>query len=233
MNAERRYDEEEIDRIFRIAAEARDSTGRGGGSGPGTGSGMTLRELQEIGEEVGISRKLVARAASSLDTGSGRTRMVRTLGAPTGVERSVALVRPVTDTEWERLVARLRRTFRAQGRVEVMGGLKQWSNGNLQVSLEPGESGYQLRMQTFKGNLRPVLSMAFSMVLAALVLVVVSLVAGTAINMLGPALLAAVGVGVGVLTVGGLPGWAERRARQMDEIADLAQEWTALPPPEE
>lgn len=237
MSGERLYDEDEIEEIFRRASEVRDASSRDGGGG--IGGGLTLPELQEIGEEVGISRERVAGAASTLDAPSGSgavaaaggARKLRRLGVPVGVERTVTLDRALTDLEWERLVARLRRTFRAQGRVEVMGGLRQWQNGNLQVSVEPTEDGYQLRLHTYKGSLRPMLSVTFATLFAAAFLVVVSLVAGTPINMLGPAFLGFMGVGVGVVTLGALPAWAATRARQMDEIGEAVRESTALPPP--
>lgn len=231
MNDERRYDDAEVDRIFQLAAEAPEAEHRRMDSSAGA-SGMTLRELQEIGEEVGISRRLVARAASALDTSGGPARRRRTLGLPLGVERSAELARPLTDLEWERLVALLRRTFRARGNVEIIGRVRHWSNGNLQVSVEPTASGYELRLQTHKGSLRPVLAMASSFVLMAVVLMVLGVLTGE-VDMLVAMILAVTGVGVGAANLGALPSWAGRRARQMDEIAEAVMDWTALPASDE
>jgi len=54
----------------------------------------------------------------------------------------------LTDAEWERLVADLRRTFDAKGKVEVQGRLRSWTNGSLQLHVEPEDSGYTVRMRT-------------------------------------------------------------------------------------
>lgn len=228
MIDERRYDEDEVDRIFRLASEARDA----GSRRPDVGRGLTLRELQEIGEEVGIPKELVTRAASTIEGGpEGGVRSV--MGVPVGVSRTVDLPRPLTDDEWERLVVRLRRTFDTRGNIESSGGLRQWWNGNLQVHVEPGPSGYQLRLQTFKGNVRPMLSMSAAMLFVALFITVLALFADTTVDMVGPFTLAAIGIGVGAVSLGALPSWVRLRERQMDEIAKTALEWTALPAPEE
>ncbi len=63
MNSERRYTEDEVGKILDRATAA-DST-----RGPGSdGSiGLTLRELHEIGTEVGIPEEVITQAATSLD----------------------------------------------------------------------------------------------------------------------------------------------------------------------
>ena len=62
------------------------------------------------------------------------------------------LARAVTDHEWEQLVAELRATFRAKGRITTHGNLREWSNGNLSAAIEPTETGYRLRLGTLKGD---------------------------------------------------------------------------------
>lgn len=237
MSDERRYSEDEIEEIFRRASEVRDEGASPGGAGPGGGGGaggLTLPELQEIGEQVGFSRDVVARAAAGMQVEPPRGGKIRRAGLPVGVDRTVPLPRPLTDVEWERLVARLRDTFNARGEVEVMGRLRQWSNGNLRVSVEPtATGGHQLRLHTHKGSLRPLLSMSAAMILTALVLVTVSLTTGNAIDMMGPPILVMIGLGVGGTNLVALPGWASTRQRQMDEIAAMVSDWTALPPPQE
>ncbi len=59
-----------------------------------------------------------------------------------------------SDEEWERLVVDLRETFDARGIVRHDGALKQWTNGNLQVLLEPDEKGHRVRLRTTKGDAR-------------------------------------------------------------------------------
>lgn len=230
MSDERRYDDSEVEEIFRRAADSREASSRQPAASPG---GLTLRELQAIGEEVGFSRDVVARAAASVDVAPTSSEKVRALGMPVGVDHTVRLSRALVDEEWERLVARLRDTFKARGQVEVMGRLRQWSNGNLRVSVEPTDSGYQLRLHTHKGSVRPLVSAGLGLVALAFVLVAFSLVTGREVDMMGMAMLAIVGGGMAGANLIQLPGWAETRARQMDEIAETVAAWTALPPPGE
>lgn len=225
--AERRYDEDEVARILEVATEARSSAP----VRADPGRGLTLSELQEIAEEVGISGELVARAAARLDAGAPAGRE-GPLGVPVRVWRSVDLPRPLTDSEWERLVVLLRRVFGARGSVESVGSLREWRNGNLVVSVEPSQSGQRLSLHTRKGDVTLFLSLGAGMMVIAAVLLVVSALMGDvevrAIMIL--ALLGAAGVGANLAR---LPFWSRIRAGQMEEIAATVTEWTALPPGEE
>ncbi|MDX1645860.1 MAG: hypothetical protein R3304_01855 [Longimicrobiales bacterium] len=228
MSGERRYDDAEVQEIFLRASEARE---RDRLEGSGDADGMTLAELKEIGRQVGIPEERIGRAAASLQTLDG-ARMLKRFGAPVGVDRRATLGRRLTDTEWERLVALLRRTFRAKGDVEVVGRLRQWSNGNLHVSVEPGPDGDLLHLQTTKGSLRPTLTMSVSFILVAAVLAVTAVVTGGSVDVGSVGILALIGAGAGGASLAGLPSWARRRARQMDGVAGTVQEWTGLPEPE-
>ncbi len=137
---DRRYNEQEVAEIFGRAAESQQDATRA----LPPGEGMTLAELQDIGQQVGMSAEAVADAARSLDRREPRFRR-RLLGLTTGVGRSVALERRLSTDEWERLVVKVRETFDARGNVKSEGGLRQWTNGNLQVLVEPTEHGDRLR----------------------------------------------------------------------------------------
>ena len=65
MNSERRYTEDEVDRILDRATEA--DLARGSSPGADGSTGLTLRELHEIGREVGIPEEVITQAATSLD----------------------------------------------------------------------------------------------------------------------------------------------------------------------
>ncbi|MEX2049287.1 MAG: hypothetical protein WEB90_06895 [Gemmatimonadota bacterium] len=224
--SERRYSEDEVAQIFERASETRSSAlSKSHGS-----EGLTLAELQDIGSEVGIAPDLVARAARSLDVRApdgGR----RLLGLPIGVGHTVELDRPLTDEEWHRLVVDLRETFDARGRLSDDGAFKQWTNGNLEVLLEPTATGQRLRMRTLKRN-------AIGMLGSGLILLGIAAVAAvdmTVSNELAqrlPGLLTMLGIGGGLVGINAirLPAWARLRRSQMREIGERLTEATALPP---
>ena len=224
MTEDRRYDEDEVAEIFAAATEARaDAPARSG-----SGEGLTLPELEEIADEVGIAPELVRRAARRLDTERGGAVRAR-MGVPFAVGRSVDLPRALTDHEWQRLVVTLRDTFGATGKIDVSGDLRQWRNGNLRVLVEPTTAGHRLRMTTKKGDLGSLVAMGFSMLALALILLVAGTISGTvdaaASSFLGLAGLATLGA-----SIARMPLWARTRARQMEEIAEEVTERTALPP---
>src|SRR5690242_20793983 len=146
---DRRYNDKEMAAIFRTATE--------GLPGPrrevSREEGMTLADLQAIGREVGISPDAVAQAAQALDISRGPASRTF-LGLPIGVTRTVNLNRRLTDAEWERLVVQLRDVFDARGTTRSDGSFRQWTNGNLQVLLEPTETGHRLRFRTVHGAAR-------------------------------------------------------------------------------
>jgi hypothetical protein len=141
----------------------------------------------------------------------------------------VDLPRPLTDLEWQRLVANLRETFNATGSVEDAGGLRQWWNGNLRVLVEPTGSGYRLRMTTTKGDFRALTAMGFSILTMALLLFFVGGVSG-GVDAAGPVFLGLMGLVTLGVNLGRMPSWAGTRSRQMDQLAADVMEWVALPP---
>jgi hypothetical protein len=107
--SERRYNDEEVAAIFERAAETEHSAL----PVPAEGKGLTLAALQDIGREVGISPESISLAARSLDR-TGRPASQKFLGLPIGVGQTVEFDRPLSDSDWERLVADLRTTFEAR-----------------------------------------------------------------------------------------------------------------------
>lgn len=224
---ERRFNEAEVAAILEKAAEAQHTGARQLPSG----EGMTLVELQAIGNEAGIDPQLVARAAHALDTG-GRSTSRRFLGLPIGVGRTVDLGRKLSDDEWERLVVDLRETFDARGNIRQEGSFRQWTNGNLQALLEPTSTGHRLRLRTVKGDaVTWITGGLFSVGVSAAAYVALALRGvGDAGNMTGLAFLSLMGVmmfGAGALR---LPGWARLRRKQMEEIAERLTPGVDSPP---
>jgi hypothetical protein len=212
---DRRYDDREVAAIFRSAAE-----------NPATAAqqsshdeGLTLAELRAIGREVGLDEQAVERAAMTLDLRVARSDR-SLLGLPIAVSRSVDLGRRLTDEEWERLVVRFREVFRARGTTRAEGSLRQWTNGNLQVLLEPTETGQRVRFATTHGGARRAIIAGVG---------ALGIAGASALGLLGGGTLASVaptltflgGLGIGLIATGvvRLPGWARTRRRQMDALA--------------
>lgn len=226
---ERRYSEEEVAKIFEQAAENQQSTKRQ----LAPAEGMTLADLQEIGRDVGISPALVAEAAKSLDTPT-RQKTRSLLGLPIGVGRTIELGRRLSPAEWDRLVVDLRETFDARGVVKSEGNFKQWTNGNLQVLVEPTATGDRVRLQTIKGSARSAVVGGFALLGTASVMTLINGVSGLAPDSLGMILAFALG-GLAMLGIPlvQLPGWARERRLQMEGIASRLAASTEASPPEQ
>jgi hypothetical protein len=215
----RRYGDNEVREIFTLATTG----GAHDRPLPAESGGLTLDELQHIGQEAGIEPARVAQAAASLDA-RGRPALVRrSFGLPIGLSRVVDLPRAPTDREWEQLISEFRTTFGVQGHATTSGGLREWSQGNLHISVEPTEHGEQLRLSTLKGDAMALNALGLvmggmSMLMGAVVaaagkpgkaLVLVGMFGGLALAAFGANLLR-------------LPRWARERERQMEAIAEHA-----------
>jgi hypothetical protein len=212
--AERQFSEEEVAAIFKQASEAENLSAISGGKG------MTLAALQEIGKEAGMSPEAIARAARSLDrTTAAKPQTL--LGLPIAVGQTVEFDRPFTEADWERLVADLRVTFSARGVLRQDGQFRQWTNGNLQVLVEPTPTGFRLRLKTFNANARGLVTMGLGAIAMAGVTTLAAGISGTigSHGMLGDvAFLTAGGATLAAMGALRLPDWARRRKAQMEEI---------------
>jgi hypothetical protein len=213
---ERQYTDEEIATIFELASQ----TEHTGLPAAAEGKGMTLAALQDIGREVGISPESISLAAQSLEQ-VGRPATRRFLGLPIGVGRTVEFDQPLSDSDWEGLVADLRTTFEARGAVRYDGPFRQWTNGNLQALVEPTPKGHRLRLQTVKGDSRALMSGGM-VTLAGSTATLIALAVAGGLNNAGT--LTGVGfmalMGLGMLAAGALrvSGWARRRSAQFEGI---------------
>jgi len=216
--SERRYSEDEVAEIFERATEVQKLAVRPSSSS----EGLTLKELQDIGHDIGISPEVVASAARALEVRSPSPRRTL-LGLPIGVGHAVELDRPLTDSEWNRLVVSMRETFDARGKLKDEGAFKQWTNGNLEVLLEPTPTGQRLRLRTLKGNATGMIVVGGAMLgLGAFVLVQLLATGTLGERFVGLVTIVAIGLGLLVPAVVRLPGWARLRQRQMEEIAERA-----------
>ncbi len=223
---DRRYSDDEIAAIFQRAAEGPQLPAQSART-----DGLTLPDLQEIGREVGIAPEAIARAAAALEPRPGGMVSRRFFGLPLAVERVVALDRRLSDSEWEQLVVELRQVFNAAGRVRADGTLRQWTNGNLQVMLEPSPTGQQLRLRTVKGNARLWMTAGAGLLGIAGAATLAGAAAGQfADSLSGTLVLWLMGLGLFAGSAIRLPAWARLRRRQMDAIAERVALEAGQPP---
>ena len=220
MSQERRYDEQEVAEILERATALK-RTGRPVHSPASTG--LTLAQLQEIGAEVGIPAERIAEATRAVASRIPSPQVRTFLGAPRSVSRTVSILRPLDDAEWTRLVVDLRETFGAEGHIRVHGPLRSWSNGNLQVHVEPDGDRYRVRMQTLKGDTLPRATMGGVIAGMGGFLLFLS-ASGSGVPPVGVPIMTAVmalgGLGQVVYARARLPGWASERAAQMEALAE-------------
>lgn len=216
---ERRYSEDEIRRIFGAASDRDGSRARA----YSPADGLTLPELQSIGREVGLDPALVAEAATALDAVASRVRRT-SLGMPIEVGRMVELPAAPTDEQWESLVAELRSTFRARGRVSRHGGLREWWNGNLHACIEAGEGRTWLRLGTRKSGAGSLNALGVTGVVTGAVAFGGMLLSGGLLDaVFVPTMISAAGVGALLANMLRLPPWARTREQQMEHIAARAR----------
>jgi hypothetical protein len=213
--SQRRFNETEVAEIFERATQHQASAVRQTTSA----EGMTLVQLQEIGREVGIAPEALEQAARSIDL-SDRETGRRFLGLPIGVGLTANIGRQLTDEEWQRLIVDLRETFDARGKVREEGAFRQWTNGNLQVLVEPSADGNQIRMRTFKEDSRLYIGMGLGLIALAVFVFAGKIVAGTDVPTILGKFIPLSFMGTGLVAFGALrlPGWARERRAQMESI---------------
>jgi hypothetical protein len=216
--AERRYDEDEVRRIFDDAARVGVPEG---GTELSPAEGFTLAELQQIGAEAGLDPDGIAAAARALGSRSSESVATRRVaGLPIGVSRTVDLPAGFTESDWNRLVVDLRETFDARGRIRVEGAFREWTNGNLQALVEPTEAGHRLRLRTVKGSASGALTFAGISIAVAVFMFVMAVLTGQPFEDWSVAVAMVVaGLGMVGFSAVTLPGWARTRERQMEEVA--------------
>lgn len=214
---QRRYGDDEVREIFSLATTG----GTREQSLPAESGGLTLDELQRIGQEAGIEPARVAQAAERIDARGRQAPVRRSFGLPVGVSRVVALPRAPTDREWEQLISEFRTTFGTQGKATTSGGLREWSHGNLHISVEPTVHGEQLRLSTFKDD--AVVLNGLGVLLGGMSVIMSAMVAAAGKPEKALVFLVMFG-GLSLFAFGAnvlrLPGWARERKRQMEALAE-------------
>lgn len=237
-----RYDEDEIREILARATEIRTDPGdvvphELTDGGAAADPGLTLGELRRVAEEVGIPAERIDEAATALELDrAGLPTAGRYWGIELATGHAARLPRMLTDEEWERFVVRLRDTFQARGELESEGSLRTWSNGNLQVLLEPLPQGARLRFTSrhdeSKSYVDGALALLTAGVTVGILLLGVSLLGGETVPLGLWALigsLPALGAGLWAWGRAKAGRWLPLRQHQFRRLGAEAQEALADP----
>ena len=114
------------------------------------------------------------------------------------------------------------------------GSLKQWSNGNLQVLLEPTDAGHRVRFKTVKGAVPGTLGGGLVISAVAVIGEMTAVLTGVVhdVGLLASlGALGAVGIGAAATTALRLPRWVRARKAQMEELGARVSAMALKPPP--
>jgi hypothetical protein len=121
-----RYSEQEIQAIFRRAAERQQAT-----DAKAPRNGLTLDELKAIGGESGIDPAHIEAAARDIkqkaDESPALTGIERVYGRSATAHAERVLPGRMDDLTWGQAVEVLRSTFNTRGQAEAIGPIREWS----------------------------------------------------------------------------------------------------------
>ena len=190
-----------------------------------SGPGLSIAEVKRAAEAAGIDGQYVEQAA--LGAGEDLPESEPFLGIQTGARRTRVVAGRVSDEEWGRMVAVLRRQLGGTGRVESIGGVRDWRRGPYHVLLEPEVENTRItasgewRASTIEGALSPLMLLAFALILAVLGAVSADPAMWPLAGLMGAA-----GLGVGAFMWPRLwpkgPRIEGKLDRAMDALEDLA-----------
>ena len=220
MSNERRYQDHEVREILDLAIGQEDAPT----PSLAAGDGLTLRELQEVGREVGLSPARVTQAVAAFEGRGTVVPRTKSLGLPTTVGSVVSLSRNLSDREWERLIAEMRTTFDVKGEVTSHGSLREWSHGTLHAFVEPTESGYRLRLTDSRaaGLGAGIAFGGFLLAMALLIFLVLLGKEDAGSKFFVPLFFGLGGGGMMALATLTLPGWAREQEQRMAHICGFA-----------
>ena len=151
------FSEEEIRRILARAADREAEAER---ARPAAGTGLTLGGLKEAAANAGIDPLHVEAAAREVMLRRDAPPATTRLGLPLELGAQRVIPGPVSDAQWERMVAEFREAFRKTGIVSQFGEVREWVSGNesregmpVKVRLEPVDEGTLVTLHQPTGSL--------------------------------------------------------------------------------
>jgi len=140
MDANRRFSEREVALVLRKASEMEEHVGP-------SGSGLSLKELEQIAREVGISSALIQRAVAQMDAAGARAPLV---GAPVSHEAIRVVKGELTPAALAALVDLVERRSDQVGEVTEALGTTRWTARDrfrtTQVAITSAKGGTTMRV---------------------------------------------------------------------------------------
>jgi len=115
------YNEKEIGAILKRAAEMSLDE-----SGPNA-AGLSIEELQQVGNEAGLNPDLILKAAAELQQ-SGPSRQKNFFGGPVSYSNDFVLDGEIDAATWEEMIAAIRGTFKDPGVVTTRENVFEWTS---------------------------------------------------------------------------------------------------------
>lgn len=147
---ERRFTDDEVARILKRATEMDRREGRGTAELE-LARGLSLSELQEVAEEVGIAPATVARAALELERPGSTGFGEMLLGGSPVSQRTQVVGRPLSEGEMAEVVRVVDEVMPAQGSVtEALGSVRWVNQGRFlsrSVVLQPADAETRVQVQ--------------------------------------------------------------------------------------
>ena len=220
----RTYTKTEVEDILRRAARSTAESDAKLEAEMADDSGLSLEDLVHIGSESGLNPEEVVRAAQALGRGDSTSYEKRLLGMDISASHTVILPGRVSDDEWGLLVSDCRKTFYAKGSVLETGSLRDWSNGNLHVTIEPEGEDTLLTFRTHRDAAKSFLAASASTLFITLMM---STRLWSGDMLLGSffvalAMMATTSVVLALMGTSSTKKWAKTRKRQMESLAARA-----------
>lgn len=212
----RTYSQDEVREIIRRAAETTAERERL----QSDDSGLSIDDLADLATATGIDPQIMIDAARSLDRHVEEPFEKRHMGVKISAAHAFRVEGPFSEEDWQALVADCRSTFGAKGHVNETSGLREWSNGNLHVLVEPAGKDTIIRMRTHRGSAQSMLNGGLAMSIAVFVMMFSSLAEGRALtDLFGLAMLLIAAIfAIGAVVVSGLRNWSRTRKSQMEAL---------------
>lgn len=141
-SSKRQYDEKEINRVIKRAAELQ---GKQGGV---KNFGLTLVELQQVAADSGIDPRYVRAAVAEL-SGVSDSYESNFWGGPTSYDSDRIVPGSVDDMVWESIIGAIRKNYKHPGEVHTRGEVREWvyssESKQAHVSLTPVDEGTHIQ----------------------------------------------------------------------------------------